>query len=50
MYRVIRSTDLQFLEERINSALASGAKLAGGIFAIEVQPKIVLWCQAVMYP
>lgn len=50
MYRVIRSTSIEYLEERINSALASGAKLAGGIFVIERRPDLLLWCQAVMYP
>ena len=50
MYRVLRSTSLEHLEERINSALASGAKPVGGIFVIETQPSILLWCQAVMYP
>lgn len=50
MYKVIRSTSITYFEETINEAIASGAKLIGGVFVIERRPDVLLWCQAVLYP
>lgn len=50
MYKVIRSTDVAYFEERVSDAIKNGAKLIGGIFVIERERHILLWCQAVMYP